>query len=138
MPPVLLLVDDDEAFGILMAYALKKSGLNASLRYVNDGDEAIHYLSRMGKYSDEIEFPLPALVLVDLKMPRVTGFDLLEWRRGRPELQKIPFVVLSSSDLKIDIEKAHALGADSYLVKPMELPKLLKMVETLDQFWVKT
>jgi CheY-like chemotaxis protein len=138
MPPVLLLVDDDEAFGILMAYALKRSGLNASLRYVNDGDEAIQYLSRMAKYSDEVEFPLPALVLVDLKMPRVTGFELLQWKSGRPDLQKIPFVVFSSSDLQIDIEKASALGAFSYLVKPMDLPKLLKMVGTLDQFWVKT
>jgi CheY-like chemotaxis protein len=134
--PPILLVDDDGDFMLLVERALKKSRLGASLQYVLDGEEAISYLSRQGKFNDENTFPAPALVLLDLKMPRIGGFEVLQWKSSRPELSKIPFVVFSSSDLERDKKQAAELGARDYLAKPMVFSDLMEIVATLQKFWV--
>ena len=135
MTPTILFVDDDETFKALIACALKRSRLEASVQYLCDGEEAISYLSRQGPFEDEMAYPRPALVLLDLKMPRVNGFEVLEWRSSRPELNETPFVVLSSSNLDRDQDRASELGADGYLVKPMNLSQLIEMLEGLAKFW---
>ena len=110
MLPVVLLADDDDAFLYLVGYSFEKSALKASLQCVGDGEEIIEYLSRKGKFADETSFPLPSLVVVDLKMRWLTGFDVLQWRLQHPEFQKVPFIVLTSSDLEQDKERAEELG----------------------------
>jgi CheY-like chemotaxis protein len=132
----ILLVDDDDGFMMLMRRAFQKSRPEASLEYVKDGEEAIQYLARVGQYNDDA-FPRPDLVLLDIKMPRVDGFEVLAWKRERPELQSIPFVVLSSSELQRDMDKAAELGARSYLIKPMDTEGLLKIVSSLEDFSFK-
>lgn len=127
MNPTILLVDDDDAFKLLVEMAMQKSGLNASLQYVWDGEQAIEYLS--------YHRPFPSLVLLDLKMPRVDGFDVLRWKSQRPELNETPFVILSSSNLERDQTTASKLGAQYYLVKPAGLHELVEMVQSLDKFW---
>lgn len=135
MKPTILLVDDDEAFTMLVNVAIRKSGVDADLRIARDGEEAVSYLSRQGKFSDETAFHVPSLVLLDLKMPRMDGFEVLEWRLDHPELNAMPFVILSSSDLESDRQRASELGAHGYLVKPMDLPGFAELVESLDKFW---
>lgn len=85
-------------------------------------------------YQDQEAFPAPALVLLDLKMPRVDGFELLQWKSSRLELSNTPFVVLSSSDLECDKKRAADLGAQDYLTKPMGLDRLVEMIENLERF----
>ena len=131
MPPVVVLVDDDDAFRYLVAYALRRSGLKASLQCVSDGEDAIHYLSRQGKFADDVSFPLPSVVLLDLKMPRITGFEVLEWRLKHPEFQQLPFVVLTSSDLERDRKRAAELRANSYFVKPMDAGGLVEILNSI-------
>lgn len=132
--PAVLLVDDDEEFLMLVRFALKKSGLQASLQYVADGDEAIRYLSHTGNFTDETKNPFPSLVLLDLKMPRVSGFQVLEWKCSQPGLSELPFVVISSSGLARDRERAASLGARAYLVKPSDVEELIGIVGGLGKF----
>lgn len=133
----ILLVDDDDDFLMLVNRAIKSSRLDASVQCVEDGEQAIGYLSHQGKFLDETTFPPPSLVLLDLKMPRVTGFDALQWRSNRPELNETPFVVLSSSDLERDRKRASELGARNYLLKPMDLHGLIEMLDKLENLWSK-
>ena len=135
MQSTILLVDDDDGFLALVQRAIRQSQLDASLQYVCDGEEAISYLSHQGRFKDQTAFPRPWLVLLDLHMPRVDGFEVLQWKLNHPELNKMPFVILSSSGLEKDKKRASELGARDYLMKPMELPRLLEMVENLDRFW---
>jgi len=138
MNPTILLVDDDDFFKRLIERAVSKSRFKVSLQHVWDGEEAISYLSRGENFCDAAKYPCPALVLLDLKMPRVDGFEVLEWRLTRSELKEMPFVILTSSDLQRDKERALALGADHYFVKPISWQELVAIIETLDTLCGKT
>jgi CheY-like chemotaxis protein len=135
MLPCVLLVDDGDCFMELVTIAFARSGLQATLQYVPDGEEAMLYLSRTGKFADETAYPTPALVLLDLKMPRVDGFAVLQWKHQQPALRGIPFVALSSSNLQRDKERAMQSGGHSYFVKPMDLRTLIDLVRDLDKFF---
>src|SRR5436190_5741750 len=100
-PPVLLVEDDDNDI-LFMQIAFKRAGMEHPLVAVHDGEMAIEYLSGTGRYNDRERFPLPCIIVTDLKMPRMDGFDLLEWMQGRPELAGTPAIVLSSSDQPAD------------------------------------
>jgi len=106
--PRVLIVDDCADDRFLFARALRLSGLNGSIVEIEDGEKAIEYLQTE---------PPPDFVLLDLKMPLVSGFEVLEWVRGQPALKKVPIVVLSSSPIPQDIEMAKKLGAREYIVK---------------------
>ena len=116
-----LLVEDDLNDIFLVKRAFKKARLQNPLNVVTDGQEAIHYLRGLGKYADRETYPLPTLIVMDIKMPRKTGFEVLEWVKGqgRP-LRRIPIVIVSSSDNPSDINQAYELGANAYMVKPMD------------------
>lgn len=131
----ILLVEDDENDAFFLERAIKKSGMLNPLRNARDGQEAIDYLRGAGKFSRRADFPLPGLILLDLKLPFVMGLDVLKWIRQNPELSPI-VVVLSSSADETDIASAYRLGANAYLVKPSEVSKLEGMVRAINDFWL--
>jgi CheY-like chemotaxis protein len=115
---ILLLVDDEETDIFFLQRALKKASINLSQHIVTNGEEAINYLSGQGQFADRIAFPIPQGIFLDLKMPFVSGFEVLEWIRSQPQLSSIPVFVLTGSSLDRDRERALALGAKAYLIKP--------------------
>lgn len=131
---VILLVDDDDALPLLLQHAIKRSGLGMELRAVGDGEEAVLYLERKGKYEDAVKYPIPSLILLDLKMPRMTGFEVLEWKRLQPQLEKVPVVIWSSSCLEADQHRGLQLGASAYYVKPMETSGFVELLKALEAY----
>jgi CheY-like chemotaxis protein len=134
-PLPVLLAEDDEDDLWLMLKALKKARLLHSPMVVRDGVEAIDYLAGNGIYADRAKYPFPFLFLLDLNMPRMNGFEVLEWWRSEPRPQHLTTIVLTSSARREDIERAYRLDAVSYLCKPTELSDLTEMVERVVQFW---
>ncbi len=132
---VVLHIDDDVNDSELLVAAARKANVDFQLVHLEDGESAIHYLSGQGLYSDRQRFPLPALILLDLKMPRTNGFEMLEWIRHRGEVRHIPVVILSGSELQDDIERAFAGGAKSYLIKPLGFEALVRLIRNLDAAW---
>jgi len=128
-------VDDDPNDTELLRAAVRKAGLELNLQNVEDAEHAIAYLSGQGIYADRAKYCPPCMVLLDLKMPRVTGFDVLNWIRRQPEAKHLPVVVLSGSELQDDIRQAYAAGANSYLVKPLGFEALVQMVRQIHAAW---
>src|SRR5882724_11196821 len=110
----ILLVEDEENDVFFFKHAMQKEGLTNSLHIAVDGQQAIDYLQGAGKFADREKFPLPCLVLLDLKLPFVMGLDVLKWIRQRPELSPV-VIILSSSQQNADISTAYRLGANAYL-----------------------
>ena len=107
------------------------------MQAVGDGAEAIDYLRGVDDYSDRQRFALPALILMDLKMPRVDGFEFLSWLRREPGLKLIPVVVFSSSNLPHDVKRAYELGANSFVVKVQDSTTLPETLQTLASYWLE-
>jgi CheY-like chemotaxis protein len=133
---VILLAEDNETDVLLTRRAFKKVGLLNPLQVVPDGEEAIAYLSGTGKYANRAEYPLPVLLLLDLKMPKKNGLEVLEWVRQQPSLRALRIVVLTTSDLYQDVNRAYELGANSYIVKPVEMEQFIRVSETLRGYWL--
>lgn len=131
-----MLVDDSEDDRGLMRFAFKKAGVTNPICELQDGEEAIAYLSGEGRFADRDRYPLPCLIITDLKMPRVDGFALLEWLRTQPELARIPKIVLSASGHELDERRARQLGGCAYFVKPSQLADLVKVVIAMDDHWI--
>ena len=134
--PTILLVEDDPDDVFRIQRAFRKANALSPLEVVTDGEQAIHYLQGQGIYQDRDRYPIPVLVLLDLKLPRFSGFEVLIWLRGKSDLQHLPVVVLTASEYQTDIDRAYALGANSYLVKPPDTDALLEMVKAVDLFWL--
>src|SRR5689334_109705 len=117
---IVLYADDDEDAHLLLERAFSKAGVKVSLRHVNDGSDAIQYLSGQGIYADREKYPVPDMVLLDLKMPNVSGFGVLEHLREWPEHRKCPIIVFSSSNQEADVKRAQALACTDYVVKPTD------------------
>lgn len=133
----ILLVEDDPNDILLTQRAFRKANLtNASLQIVTDGDTAVAYLSGEGEYADRDRYPVPVVALLDLKLPRRSGHEILAWLRQQPELKRLPVVVLTSSKQNPDINQAYDLGANSYLVKPVGLAALVEIVQSLNLYWL--
>ena len=132
-----LLVEDDPNDATLLAMEFRKCPAQIRLLTVGDGQQAMDFLDGLGAYSDRERYPLPDVILLDLKMPRINGFEFLEWLRGRSarHLRLIPVVVMSSSGLKEDVDRAYALGANSYMVKPIEWRPFRERVKALGIYW---
>lgn len=129
----ILHVEDDPNDTLLLEHACKKAGVVFDLRAVSDGDQAIAYLRGINDFSDRNKYPLPKLILLDLKMPRLSGFDVLAWLRSDEAFRGVPVVVLTSSNHDADVKRAYDLGAKSYLVKPVGFEALVELVKTLPQ-----
>jgi CheY-like chemotaxis protein len=131
-------IDDDANDTTLLQAAARSANLQFRLHNVEDGDRAIAYLSGAEPYSDRNKYPLPSLILLDLKMPRATGFEVLKWIRQHPELGQLPVVVLSGSELQDDVRQAYGVGANSYLVKPIGFENLVNLVRNITTLWLGT
>jgi len=134
--PLILLAEDEGDDIFFMRRALKKAAVPNPIFVARDGQEAIDYLEGEGAYADRNTYPLPALLLLDLKMPRVDGFDLLAWLQSHAAFDSLPTVVLSASGLEEDVLKAKQLGADEYRVKPGVPDELAKIVYELHARWL--
>jgi len=130
-------IDDDPNDTELFQAAVRRANAPFIVRNVSDAEQAMAYLSGRGNYANRSLYPLPALVLLDLKMPRATGFDVLTWIRNHPEVGNLPVVVFSGSELEDDIQRAYAGGADSYLIKPIGFNALIELVRTINSSWIE-
>jgi CheY-like chemotaxis protein len=136
MASVVLLVDDDLNFATLVRHAFLKAWPDAVLQTLDSGENAIQYLLGENHYANREEFPSPSLVLLDLNMPGIDGFRVLGWKREIPELNPLPIVVWSTSDLPADVQQAYSLGAAAYLVKPTALDEYIDLIKHLKSFSV--
>jgi CheY-like chemotaxis protein len=133
---VILLAEDDENHVTFVKRAFKHAGLLNPLFVVEDGEEAIAYLKGEGKYANRDEYPLPCLLLLDLKMPNKNGFEVLEWIRGQAGLSSLRVVVLTTSDQVRDVNRAYQLGANSFLTKPIDFRDFVQLTISIKGHWL--
>jgi len=131
----ILLVEDEENDATLLKMALKKNNIPNPVQWVRDGLEAIAYLNGEGEFADRSKFSFPEVLIVDLKMPRMGGLELLSWIREHPEFKVIPTIIMTSSRLDVDIEKAYTLGANTYMIKPSSFDELARMTKLAHDYW---
>ena len=134
---VVLLVEDSKDDILLIQRAFEEAGLGFPLQVVRSAQEAKTYLRGELLYSNRTQFPLPALILLDLKMPGEDGFEFLEWVRREPGLSSIPVVALTASDQIKDVNRAYQLGANSFLVKPQDFEDFVETSRHLQIYWLK-
>ena len=135
----ILLAEDDPNDVILFQRAMERASLSVdSLKVVRDGEKAISYLSGQGLYADRDLYPLPALLLLDLKMPRKSGPEVLSWIRKQPQFRYLIVVFLTSSNSSDDVRLAYEAGANSYLVKPVEFTEMVEMIRHVTFYWLET
>ena len=135
MTKTILVAEDDPNDQFFIERELKKLAVPVEVRFVNDGEEAIAYLSALDK--SDCRFPKPDVMFLDLKMPRLNGFELLEWLRNNGLCERILTVVVSSSSLQEDIDKAYDLGANAYLIKPANLHDYVRVFRTTGEFFLE-
>jgi len=131
-----LLAEDSQNDVFLMQQAFKKAGLPNPIQVVADGLDAISYLKGEGRYNDRAQYPLPMAVLLDLKMPRMNGFEVLEWVRKQPNLKRVVVIILTASNRSSDADRAYDLGANFYLTKPGKFEDLVDMTKCLHD-WLR-
>ena len=134
--PTILHIEDDPNDVLLLEHACRKANVTCDIQRVADGDEAIAYLRGVDGFANREKFPLPRLILLDLKMPRLNGFDVLEWLRHHDKLRTMPVVVLSSSNHDADLKRAYELGVNSYLIKPVSFDSLVEIVKAIHDYWL--
>jgi CheY-like chemotaxis protein len=136
-PEHILLAKDNEDYALLFKRALQAAHIDAGLQIVRDGQEAVDYLAGAEPYADRTKHPFPKLMLLDLKMPRMDGFQVLSAVRQRLGFTRLPVIVLTHSDNPADIKRAYDLGATSYFRKPDSLEGLDEMIHVLHAYWLK-
>ena len=132
----ILIVDDNHEDKYFLLWALKTLDLNCPIHVLSSGEETISYLSSKPPFEDHTRYPIPHLMLLDLKMPNVDGFEVLEWLKTQPALDGLHVVVFSGSDRQSDIAKAMALGAKDYIVKPSNTLDLVHAVREVTFKWL--
>ena len=137
MEGTLLIVEDEEDDIFFLKRALNKVGVNNPVQVVQDGYLAVEYLKGEGQFADRACYPLPALIFLDLKLPRFHGFEVLKWIRAETTLPPIPVIVLTSSTVKDDIERSYRLGANSYVVKPSTPDHLIQVATAFRDWWLQ-
>ncbi|WP_414568888.1 response regulator [Nostoc sp. CCY 9925] len=132
----ILLVEDNHKDVLLLQRALRKANILNPVQVVNDGDAAVLYLSGQEPYGDRTRYPLPVLILLDLKLPRRSGIEVLMWLREQPKLKRLPVVVLTSSQEYTDINNVYDISVNAYIVKPVMFNELVEIVITLNLHWI--
>jgi CheY-like chemotaxis protein len=133
---LILLVEDNPADVVVVQMALSRIQPSLRVEIVGDGLAAIEYLSGKGPYREREKFPLPNLILLDLGLPRLDGFHVLEWVRTEPTLRSMPVVILAATCSSPDIQRAYAFGANSFITKPTELNKLVRDLQVALGHWL--
>ena len=133
-----LLVEDNLDDVLLTRRAFRKAGIASALQVAGDGDEAVAYIAGEGAFADRQAHPLPSLVLLDWKLPRRSGREVLQWVRAQECFTALPVVVLTTSREQEDIDQAYSAGANSYIQKPVLLEKLAELSERLHAYWLET
>ena len=133
----ILLVEDQENDALLIKRALEESGINDPIHTVRSGLEAMSYLSGDAPFHDRTRYPLPLLVLLDIRMPGPDGFEVLRWIRHNPEFSKLPVVMLTSSEAIQDADAAYRLGATSFFVKPFDFANKRELSEAVKRLVAK-
>lgn len=135
---LVLLVEDDPADARLVQRAFHKANAGCQVSRLTNGDEAVAYLSGETPFDNRTQHPLPSLLLLDIKLPRRSGLEVLEWLRSRGNpLRRMPVVVLTSSKHSVDINRAYDLGANSYVAKPDTAAGLMEMAAAFRDYWLK-
>lgn len=132
----ILLVEDNPKDVFLIQRAFRKAEIIAQLQVVTDGDAAVQYLAGQAPYHDRLIYPLPAFVLLDLKLPRRSGAEVLSWLRQEPMLRRLPVVILTSSKEYRDVNQVYDLGANAYIVKPIDFDSLVDIIKTINLHWI--
>jgi len=135
---VVLLVEDVEDDAELVRRAFAKGSVVNPLQIVRTGEEALEYLTGTGRYANRAEYPLPELLLLDLKLPGIDGFQVLRWIRQQPELKALRVVVLTSSQALSDATEAYKAGANSFLVKPIDFNDFVNVTNAIQGYWLWT
>ena len=133
----ILLIEDEPADALLMQRGFEKAKVLNPIVHLKTGDDALGYLAGVGKYANRTEHPLPALILLDLKMPGMTGLQLLQWMRTNREVRRIPVVVLTGDDRPSTVKAAYDLGANSFLVKRGDPLEIARMAQGIQQYWIE-
>jgi CheY-like chemotaxis protein len=132
----ILLAEDNENDILLMRRAFSRAAIPNPLFVVRNGQEAVDYLAGNGKYAERGAHPMPRLLLLDLKMPWMDGFDVLAWLRTQPRFNNLPVIVLTSSKLQVDIDKSRELGVYDYRVKPQSFEDLIRLLNDVRTCWL--
>lgn len=130
-----LYVEDEENDAYFMRRSFARAGLETCLQVVDDGQAAIDYISGRGVFANRQKYPMPSMVLLDLNLPTVSGFQVLKWIRQQPQLQELPVIIFSSSPREEDKSRAKELDADDYLEKPDSGIGFGTILEALKQKW---
>jgi CheY-like chemotaxis protein len=133
-PLKVLHIEDSEEDAVLFTRACEVAGLPANFRRVSDGFEAVAYLNGVGEFTDRGKFPFPDLIVLDLRMPGMGGFDFLHWLRNEPAMESLPILVFTVSDSAEDKARALASGATAYFIKPRDFETLVRLAESFQKF----
>ena len=133
----IMLIEDEHTDSILIARAFEKAGVQNPIQHVSNGDDALARLEGVGQYVDRTQYPLPAFILLDLKLPGMHGLALLRWIRSKKELRLIPVVVLTNSADAADVKSAYEAGANSYLLKPTNREEIDRVIEVVQHYWLE-
>jgi CheY-like chemotaxis protein len=135
---IILLAEDDPQDIALLGLSLPRTGVPVELQVTRDGQETLEYLQGEGRFSNRQMHPVPDLLMLDLKMPRVDGLEVVRWVRSTDEWSSIPIVMLSSSTLDRDIQEAYRLGANTFFSKPNGLPQLRELIRLVVSYWASS
>jgi CheY-like chemotaxis protein len=136
-PIVILMADDDADDRMLTRDALEESRVLNELRFVEDGEELMEYLTRKGKYASAEDSPRPGLILLDLNMPKKDGREALKEIKSDPNLRRIPVVIMTTSKAEEDVFRSYDFGASSFITKPVTFDRLVELMRTLGEYWVE-
>ena len=135
----ILLVEDNDNDVVLIRRAFRKANIPNPLQVIGDGETAVRYLAGEGEYADRTRHPLPLFILLDLKLPRKSGHEVLAWVRAQSgEVRRTPVVILTSSSERADVARSYDTGVNSYLVKPVQFDDLLALVELVRKYWIES
>jgi CheY-like chemotaxis protein len=137
-PVDILLVEDNPDHAELTLKALKQNNILNEVYWVSDGQEALDFMYHRGKYADEKTSPRPGLILLDIRLPKVDGLEVLKQLKADPQLKSIPVIMLTTSDRDEEVAESYGAGANSYVVKPMDFEDFMKKVRDLRLYWTIT
>lgn len=134
---MILVAEDNPDDVLLLRHALKRAEITSPVHVCKDGEDAKEYLAGAGKYADREKYPFPGLLITDLKMPRCSGLELLEWISDHPTCSAMPVIVLSASALPPDVSRAYELGASTFFQKPASMDALVELLKSFQIYWKK-